>query len=244
MREPKVKILIVEDDPTACNLVGAAMNEEGYDVVFAFDGQEALQKIYEVHPDLIILDIMLPRVSGWDICQHFRRMSKAPIIMLTAKALESDMVKGLRMGADDYIIKPFSAKELKARVAAQLRHTPEDRHSLTEIHIDENLSINIPKRRVMVRGQECSLTNKEFALLCYLATNTHRIIPQEELLQNIWGWEYIDQADYLRVYIRRLREKIEEDPSNPQYILTERGYGYWLGKPSEKIYERRQDQER
>ncbi len=200
---------------------------EGYDVVSANNGFEALNKVRDTLPDLVILDVMMPDMDGFETLRLLREVSAVPVIMLTVKADEEDKVRGLELGADDYVTKPFSPKELSSRVKAVLRRTempaPVEKSVLK---IDEYLQIDFDRRIVIAGGQEVKLRPTEYRLLYHLVNNAGRILTHEQLLSKAWGYEYRDETHYLRLYITYLRQKIEPDPAHPRYILTERGVGY------------------
>jgi len=200
---------------------------EGYDVVSANNGFEALNKVRDNLPDLVILDVMMPDMDGFETLRLLREVSAVPVIMLTVKADEEDKVRGLELGADDYVTKPFSPKELSSRVKAVLRRTempaPVEKSVLK---IDDYLQIDFDRRIVIAGGQEIKLRPTEYRLLYHLVNNAGRILTHEQLLSKAWGYEYRDETHYLRLYITYLRQKIEPDPSNPRYIFTERGVGY------------------
>lgn len=225
---------MVDDDPRLLRFVRANLESRGYQVSTAFEGREALETIDQEIPDLIILDIMLPGdIDGYELCARVREFSTVPIIMLTARGEEQDKVKGLRLGADDYLTKPFSAQELLARVEAVLRRAhlsqePQPSPMMTY----GNLTIDLLRRRVTIRGQEVSLTPTEYKLLSQLATHAGRVILHEDLLARVWGAEYRDELDYLRAYVHYLRQKIEDDPHHPKYILSKPGVGYMLATPA------------
>jgi len=228
------KIMVVDDEPRVVRLVSEVLKTVGYQVIAAASGKSAIEMVALEQPDLLLLDILLPQgPDGYEICRRIREFSEVPVIMLTAKAQETDMLHGFDVGADDYLTKPFSAKELVARVKAVLRRTqrPEERTSVTLRCGD--LEINFARRTVEVCGEQVSLTRTEYALLRQLALNANRVMLHQDLLTEVWGGEYRDDVDYLRAYIRYLRRKLEPDPSNPQYILTSQGVGYMLACPDE-----------
>jgi two-component system, OmpR family, KDP operon response regulator KdpE len=224
------RVLVVEDEPKLARLVRSLLQADGYDVVAATTGEDALDMVNVVDPDLILLDLLLPgKVDGYEVCRLIRASSRVPVIMLTAKAQESDKVRGLDLGADDYITKPFSSQELLARVRAVLRRSRlHDEPVPSEVVETGSLSIDLGRRRVSVAGKEVELTPTEYNLLAELARNAGRVMLHEELLSRVWGPEYRDETEYLRAYIRYLRRKLEEDPSHPQYILSRPGIGYYL----------------
>ncbi len=227
------RILVVDDEPRLVRLVRGVLEAVGYQVITAANGEAALELMVMEQPDLILLDILLPEdMDGYEVCRRVREFSDVPIIMLTAKARESDKLTGFDVGADDYLTKPFSSKELIARVKAVLRRSkfPEEVQS-TAVFVCGELSINFAQRRVFVRGQEVALTATEYALLRELALNVNCVVLHEELLTSVWGPEYRDDIDYLRAYIRYLRRKIEDEPSRPKYIRNKPGVGYMLACP-------------
>jgi two-component system KDP operon response regulator KdpE len=228
------KILTVDDEPRVVRLVTEVLGAMGYQVIAATRGEPAIEMVALEQPDLVLLDIRLPGdLDGYDICRRIREFSDVAVIMLTAKAQESDILSGFDAGADDYLTKPFSAKELLARVKAVLRRTqqPEER-TATTLTCGE-LEINFARHTVEVNGQEISLTRTEYALLRQLALNSGRVMLHQDLLTQIWGPEYRDDVDYLRAYVRYLRRKLEPDPANPRYIVTSPGIGYMLTCPEE-----------
>jgi DNA-binding response OmpR family regulator len=220
-------ILVVDDEPRIIEAVGMNLELEGYQVSGAGNGYEALQKLTEDLPDLIILDVMMPEIDGFETLRRIREVSAVPVIMLTVKGEEIDKVKGLDLGADDYVTKPFGPKELVSRVKAVLRRvempTPAPK---TEIQIDDTLSIDFGRRKVVVRGKEVHLRPTEYRLLYHLVSNAGHVLTHETLLRRVWGYEYRDEDHYLWLYITYLRRKLEEDPKHPKYILGERGIGY------------------
>jgi len=220
-------ILVVDDEPRIIEAVNMNLELEGYQVSAARNGYEALQKLTEDLPDLIILDVMMPEIDGFETLRKIREVSTVPVIMLTVKGEEIDKVKGLDLGADDYVTKPFSPKELVSRVKAVLRRvempTPAPK---TEIRVDDSLSIDFSHRKVMVKGKEVHLRPTEYRLLYHLVSNAGHVLTHETLLRRVWGYEYRDEDHYLWLYITYLRQKLEEDPKHPKYILGERGIGY------------------
>ncbi|TET12686.1 MAG: response regulator transcription factor [Dehalococcoidia bacterium] len=228
----KTSILLVDDDPRLIRFARANLESVGYEVIVAGEAGAALQLLDRDMPDLAILDIMLPGMDGFELCHRIRQFSAVPIIMLTAKADETDKVKGLRLGADDYLTKPFGVEELLARVEAVLRrakHPEETTVSPTFSYSD--FSIDFLRHRVTVRGEEVSFTPTEYRLLFELAKNAGRVMFHEELLSRVWGTEYQNEVEYLRAYVRHLRQKIEDDPRQPQYILSKPGIGYMFASP-------------
>ena len=228
------KILVVDDERPIADILKFNLEKEGYEVILAFDGIEAVELAFSEHPDLILLDLMLPGKDGMDVCREVRAKLLTPIIMLTAKDGEIDKVLGLEFGADDYVTKPFSTRELLARVKAQMRRQqkpviPEGDESpqpqgisLFELFIDTDMYT------VYKNNEPLDLTHREFELVHYLVKNSGRVMTREHLLQAVWGFEYFGDVRTVDVTIRRLREKIEKDPSKPEYILTRRGLGYMM----------------
>ena len=226
------KILIVDDEPRVVRLVSEVLKAVGYQVIAAASGKSAIEMVALEQPDLVLLDILLPRgPDGYEVCRRIREFSDVPVIMLTAKAQESNMLHGFDVGADDYLTKPFSAKELVARVKAVLRRIQRPEEMITTPLTCGEIEIDFARRAIKVRGEQVSLTRTEYALLRQLALNANRVMLHQDLLTNVWGQEYRDDIDYLRAYIRYLRRKLEADPSNPRYILTSPGVGYMLACP-------------
>lgn len=223
------KILVVDDEKPISDIIKFNLEKEGYEVHVAFDGEEALKKVYQIQPDLIILDLMLPKVDGFQVCRKVRENFSTPILMLTAKEEEVDKVLGLELGADDYITKPFGMRELVARVKANLRRVDVDRNDSTNSKIvSGNLSIDLDKYEVKKDEGIIELTLREFELLRFLATQENQVFTREQLLKDVWGYEYYGDIRTVDVTVRRLREKIEDDSSSPRYILTKRGVGYYF----------------
>lgn len=227
------KILVVDDEKPISDIIKFNMVKEGYEVVTAFDGREALEMFEAERPDILILDLMLPEMDGLEVARTIRKTSNVPIIVLSAKDSEFDKVIGLEIGADDYMTKPFSNRELQARVKAILRRTDltienqEAEAALTEIVIGD-LQILTDAFVVKKHGEELDLTHREFELLHYLATHIGQVMTREHLLETVWGYDYFGDVRTVDVTIRRLREKIEDIPSRPEYILTRRGVGYYM----------------
>jgi two-component system KDP operon response regulator KdpE len=223
----KETILVIDDDDDLARIVQLSLDREGYQTVIATSGLEGLQEAYRCQPDLVILDIMMPGLDGWEVCRRLVEISNVPILMLTAKGTESDIVKGLQMGADDYLTKPFSVAELIARVQALLRRagsqSQTDKPSIFSIG---NLTIDLNRRLVMRDGELVDLTPTEFKLLECFVIHRNRVLPHRFLLTEVWGPEYIGETSYLKLYVRYLRRKLEEDPADPQLIVTEWGVGY------------------
>jgi DNA-binding response OmpR family regulator len=221
------RILIVEDEAVIRKAIRMACEKEGYEVVEAENGTEGLHLSESSRPDLILLDLMLPDISGFDVCREVRKTgSGVPIIILSAKTEEIDIVVGLEIGADDYITKPFRARELLARIAAHLRRVRQDEHG-SDGRLDfKDLSINLNERRVFKNGAEVELTHTEFDLLAFLASNSGKVLSREKILNHVWGYEYPIETRVIDVHVRNLRRKIENDPGRPFFILAVPGIGY------------------
>lgn len=228
------KILVVDDEPAFVSLVEQVLTHKGYEVLKASNGQEALRLFFDHRPDVVLLDVVMPKMNGWQTCRRIRDISDAPIIMLTGKQkTQEDIVRGLDYGADDFLIKPLGNKELVARVRAVLRRaesppTLDARKKVT--YSDDFLTMDVAERKVIVNGQRVKLTPTEFRLLMFLVENAGRILTHKQLLERVWGWEYVDDLDHVRIYIWHLRQKIEPDPAQPRYIMTEPGVGYYFQK--------------
>jgi two-component system KDP operon response regulator KdpE len=220
------KILIIDDEETTVQLLTILLERRNYEVIKAYRAEDGLRKAYRTHPDLVLLDIMMPDMDGWEVCRRLRELSDVPIIFLTARSEIRDVVRGLEMGADDYIVKPYDNDEVVARVRAHLRRTPSTSISEELVFDGGNFRINFLNREVKVRGRIIHLTPKEFNLLGVLVRNAGRVLTRTELVTEAWGPEYADAIDSLKLYIHYLRQKIETDPQNPEYILTSRGVGY------------------
>lgn len=220
-------ILIVDDEPRIRDVVRMNLEQERYRVLEASDGLEALDELRKHLPDLVILDVMMPNMDGFETLRAIREVSTVPVMMLTVRQSEQDKIRGLDLGADDYLAKPFSPPELLSRIRALLRRslmpTPARK---TEIVVDDDLRIDFTRREVLVRGEKVVLRPTEYRLLYHLVNNAGRLLTHETLLSKVWGREYRDEAHYLRLYITYLRQKIEREPAHPIYILTERGVGY------------------
>jgi two-component system, OmpR family, KDP operon response regulator KdpE len=219
-------VLVVDDESRMVEFIAMNLELEGFRVVRAANGSEALEKASKEHPDLILLDIMMPEMDGFETLQGLRETSSVPVIFLTAKSEEVDRIRGLDLGADDYITKPFSPRELVSRIRAVLRRTEPAAVTSSEIVVDDELRVNFDQRKVIVRGQEVRLRPTEYRLLYQLVTNAGKLLTHEVLLSRVWGAEYRDEDQYVRLYVTYLRQKIEKDPKNPKYILSERGLGY------------------
>jgi len=221
------KILVVDDEPHMVKLVEANLRAAGYEVVSAVDGRTALAAAERELPDLIILDIMLPGIDGYEVCRRIREYSAVPILMLTARSSEIDLVRGFDVGADDYLEKPFSVNELLVRVRAVLKRSKFVQEIIQHPPlVVGDLTIDFAKRRVTVRGTEIKLSPTEYRLLTKLALNANRVVLHQDLLRDVWGPEYRTETEYLRVYIHYLRQKMEDDPANPKLIITHPGAGY------------------
>ncbi|WP_369382614.1 response regulator YycF [Lysinibacillus fusiformis] len=233
-------ILVVDDEKPIADILQFNLIKEGYKVICAYDGDEALKKVEEEQPDLMLLDIMLPKRDGMEVCREIRKKYDFPIIMLTAKGSEIDKVLGLEMGADDYVTKPFSTRELIARVKANMRRlqvaapaTEEAEEESNEIVVG-SLVIQPDAYLVMKRDEAIELTHREFELLHYLGKHIGQVMTREHLLQTVWGYDYFGDVRTVDVTIRRLREKIEDNPSHPAWIVTRRGVGYYLRNPEQE----------
>ncbi|MBQ0138051.1 MAG: response regulator transcription factor [Kurthia sp.] len=232
-------ILVVDDEKPIADILQFNLIKEGYRVICAYDGDEALQKVEEEQPDLMLLDIMLPKRDGMEVCREIRKKYDFPIIMLTAKGSEIDKVLGLEMGADDYVTKPFSTRELIARVKANMRRLNVPAQ-VEEAQIETNdievgsLIIQPDAYLVLKRDESIELTHREFELLHYLAKHIGQVMTREHLLQTVWGYDYFGDVRTVDVTIRRLREKIEDNPSHPLWIVTRRGVGYYLRNPEQE----------
>jgi DNA-binding response OmpR family regulator len=220
-------ILIVDDEARMARFVRMNLELEGYQVAEAGSGMEALEKVRDELPDLVLLDVMMPDLDGFETLRLIREISNVPVIMLTAKGEEDDRVRGLELGADDYITKPFSPRELVSRVRAVLRRTEMPGQKTSDVvQVDDRLRIDFDRREVWVDKDLVKLRPTEYRLLYHLVQNAGWVVPHDQLLAKVWGYEYRDETHYLRLYINYLRQKLERDPADPQYILTERGVGY------------------
>lgn len=223
-------ILIVDDEKAIVDILDFNLRRDGYEVIKAYNGEDGLRLFREKNPDLVLLDIMMPKIDGLQVCKEIRSESNTPIIMLTAKAEEVDKVIGLEFGADDYVTKPFSVREVLARVKANIRRRAMDVKELgkaKELNFDQ-MSINIERYEVKKNDAVVDLTVREYELLVFLATQKEQIFTREQLLEKVWGYEYFGDVRTVDVTVRRLREKIENDSSNPTYVLTKRGIGYYF----------------
>jgi len=223
-------ILLIEDDEALSRMIRLQLEHAGYNVTACQTGESGLQAARETTPDVILLDVLLPDMDGWDVCEQLQAITAAPIIFSTALGSERDIVRGLELGADDYMIKPFSYKELLARVKAALHRS--QRTTPQEVIFDRGrLSVDLEKRTVRVNGEHIFLTPLEYKLLSVLVEEAGRVIEHEAILRRVWGQEHENRKQYLKLYIWYLRQKVEEDPANPQLILTERGIGYRMVNP-------------
>ncbi len=230
MATPTTTILVVEDEEAFVDALTVGLQREGFRVEVARDGAQALDLFEAVAPDLVLLDVMLPKVSGVDVCRELRRRSKVPIIMVTARGSEIDTVVGLEVGADDYVTKPYRLRELVARMRAVLRRSPGDAAVEAEANPEAmrvgDVTLDPDRHEVVIRGQQVSLPLKEFELLALLLENAGRVLSRDTLIDRIWGLDYVGDTKTLDVHIKRLRGKVEDDPSNPSRIVTIRGLGY------------------
>jgi DNA-binding response OmpR family regulator len=232
MTAKTTKILTADDDPQLLRLVARNLQLEGYDVLTASDGQQALSLVEEHMPDLVLLDVMMPKMDGFTVCQKIREFSSLPVIIVTARGQDQDKVHGLDLGADDYLTKPFNIDELLARVRAVLRRSQfngrDHSQGMQPTMTFGELSIDYTQHLVFMAGKEIALTPTEYRILSYLAQNAGRVVTQDLLLEHVWGAEYLGESHMLQVNINRLRHKLEADPTHPRYILTKVGIGYYL----------------
>ncbi len=220
-------ILVVDDEKRMVRFIRLNLEHDGFQVISAYSGLQALDQVRTSLPDLVLLDVMLPDLDGFEVLRRIREVSTVPVIMLTAKGEENDRVRGLEMGADDYVTKPFSPRELVSRVRAVLRRVETVGGDDSDvIQVDERLKIDFGRREVWVDGKLINLRPTEYRMLYHLVKNAGWVVTHEQLLTKVWGYEYRDEPHYVRLYINYLRKKIEKDPANPKYILTERGVGY------------------
>jgi DNA-binding response OmpR family regulator len=220
------KILVIDDEDTTVQLISILLERRGFEVIKAYSAEDGMRKAYRHQPDLVLLDIMMPDMDGWEVCKRLREMSDVPIIFLTARGEVRDVVRGLEMGADDYVPKPYDNDELVARIRAHLRRAPKPNMSEELVFNGGEFRINFMNREVRVRNELKHLTPKEFNLLGVLVRNAGRVVPRTELVSEAWGEEYADAIDSLKLYIHYLRQKLERDAEHPDYILTSRGVGY------------------
>ena len=232
---PEHTILVIDDDPALLRLVEYNLTQSGYGILTAKNGRQGLQHLFDHKPALIVLDVSMPEMDGWTTCTRIREVSDIPIIMLTAQAQDEDIVRGLDLGADDYLVKPFEVSVLLARIRANIRRANTERPVVREevSYSDAYLTINFAERRVLRDGEPVKLTKTEYALLSELVSAAPRVATYRHLLEQVWGFEYIGDIEYLRVYIWHLRRKIEPDPQNPTYVVNEQGYGYRFEKQAD-----------
>lgn len=234
MADKKHQILVIEDEDMTREVIQRQLEREGYSVVAVEDGQKGLRQLFDINPDLVVLDINMPHMDGYTVCQRIRELSNVPIIMLTAKNQPEDIVKGLELGADDYITKPFNKEVLIARTRANIRRfesmrdmpAPDTSKQMAADYNDGHLEVFFDQRKVFVDGVQIHLSPTEFKLLEMLISEAPRVLPYRTILENVWGFEYIDDLNYLRVYVWHLRNKIERDPKEPVYVINELGLGY------------------
>ena len=225
--QPKKTILVVDDEVRMVRFVKMNLDLEGYLTLEANNGMQALEKVRDHQPDLVLLDVEMPGMDGFETLRRIREVSETPVIMLTVRADEEDRIKGLDLGADDYVTKPFSPRELASRIRAVLRRfEPQGRPEDSILTIDGRLQVDLQRRQVIVEGERISLRPTEYRLLYHLIQNAGWVMPHETLLSKVWGHEYVNDNHLLRLYVTYLRQKIEVDPATPQYIFTERGLGY------------------
>ncbi len=220
------KILVIDDDDNTLWLIGTLLQHNGFQVLKTASPMDGLKIAREDNPDLVLLDVMMAEMDGWEVCRRLRETSEVPVVFITAKSAMKDVVKGLEIGGDDYIVKPFDNRELVARVKAHLRRARDKRNSDELVFANGDLRINFMSREVTVRGQVVELTPKEFSLLSLLARNAGRVLTRGELIAQAWGPEYGDATESLKLYVHYLRKKIERNPERPDFILTSRGVGY------------------
>ncbi len=220
------RILVVDDEERMVRFIRMNLEHDGFQVMEALNGKQAIERLRDT-PDLVLLDVMMPDLDGFEVLETIRGVSSVPVIMLTAKGEEDDRVRGLELGADDYITKPFSPRELVSRVKAVLRRTEGATGSMHGlIEVDDRLKIDFDRREIWLEGKLVKLRPTEYRLLFHLVQNAGWVVAHDQLLQKVWGYEYRDEPHYVRLYINYLRQKLEKDPSDPKYILTERGVGY------------------
>ena len=232
----KDRILVIDDEEGFNEMLALYLGTKGFEVLSATSARKGLRMAYEIHPDLIILDIMMPEMDGWQVCERLREASDVPIIMLTAKAKEEDVLHGFLLGADDYVKKPFSLRELEMRIRAVLERAKTKQWEPVTLYDDGMLRIDVGQPQVFREGELVHLTSTEFRLLSCLVRHRGRVVRHRELLAEAWGPAYADATDLLYLYIHYLREKLEGDPKEPRYIRTKRGTGYWFA-PVEKLRE-------
>lgn len=219
-------VLVVDDEKTLVKALSFNLEKEGFRVEQAYDGEEALRKVFDLKPDIIVLDLMLPELDGFEVCRRVRKKLDIPIIMLTARGEDIDKVLGLELGADDYLTKPFNSRELVARIKAILRRSIVREEEARKVIQIGKLQVDLLQHRARIDSREVNLTSKEFALLSYLAANAGNVYSREQLLEQVWGYDYYGDVRTVDVHIKHLREKIEDNPGNPEYIITVWGTGY------------------
>jgi DNA-binding response OmpR family regulator len=230
VKVPVAKILVVDDEPNIREVVGLYLRRDGHEVVSATDGEEALEVFRQSEPDLVVLDLMLPKLSGLEVCRRMRAEKRIPLIMLTARGEEEERIVGLSLGADDYVVKPFSPRELAARVAAVLRRVEESSGlSDRKVLSFKGLEIDPNTREVLVDGEPATLTAREFDLLYHMASTPGRVYTRDQLMETVWGYTFSADTSTVTVHMRRLREKVEPDPASPRYLQTVWGVGYRFG---------------
>lgn len=221
------KILVVDDEERMVRFIRLNLEHDGFQVIECYKGMQAVGLLRDKMPDVVLLDVMLPDIDGFEVLQLIREVSTVPVIMLTAKGEEEDRVKGLELGADDYVTKPFSPRELVSRVRAVLRRADQSSTSGEEIiNVDDHLKIDFGRREIRLDGELVKLRPTEYRLLYHLVKNAGWVMTYDQILAKVWGYEYRDEPHYVRLYVNYLRQKLEKDPANPKYILTERGVGY------------------
>jgi two-component system KDP operon response regulator KdpE len=240
--QPGPLVLVADDEPHIAQVVRINLEAENFQVITAASGTETLKRVREDLPDLVLLDVGMPELDGFETLRLLRELSDIPVVMLTVRSSEDDIVRGLGLGADDYITKPFRARELSSRIKAVLRRTagPAEPESAI-LKVDDYLSVDYNSREAIVDGKRVKLRPTEFRLLFHLIENAGWVVPHETLLSKVWGYEYRDEVHYVRLYVTYLRQKIEPDPSNPRYILTERGTGYRFIDFRERTTDREQN---
>lgn len=219
-------VLVVDDEKTLVKALTFNLEKEGFRVEQAYDGEEALKKVFDLKPDIVVLDLMLPLLDGFEVCRQIRKKTDVPIIMLTARGEDIDKVLGLELGADDYLTKPFNSRELVARIKAILRRSIFREEEAKKVAQIGNLQVDLLQHRVRLDGKEVNLTSKEFALLSFLVANAGNVYSREQLLEQVWGYDYYGDVRTVDVHVRHLREKLEKDPGNPDLLLTVWGTGY------------------
>ena len=225
--ENRKRILVVDDEKGLVKIIRLNLEQDGFDVIEAFNGAQAMEKLRTTLPDLVLLDVMMPDTDGFTVLKMIRQIGNIPVIMLTAKGEEDDKIKGLELGADDYVTKPFSPRELTSRIRAVLRRGDFSRDEESgKIVVDDRLTIDFDRHEVWVEGELAQLRPTEYRLLYHLVQNAGWVLTHDQILNKVWGYEYENEPHYVRLYINYLRKKLEVDPADPQYILTERGVGY------------------